>query len=549
GSDTLRVVGATILTVRLNVAANVDQTIGDADTARNFENLDGSAASGALTITGSTGANTLIGGSSSDTIDGYGGYDVISGGGGGDRIFYRQDALSLDGGTGSDTLVPVSGWSLTIDLSAADQTTDDTVSVKGFENVDGSLMTGGLSVIGNSAANVLTGTLGLDYFVVGAGDTVYAGAAWDHVTVDENGSAAVYLHGGEDVDVLIVTKGYDFSTSTITGFEHLRLDPNATVTFTAEQWAQFTSLQFGDQGPVTTVNIRFTNPGTLDVKDDDNGQTLDPNDRYNITGSSGDDIIRGANIGTNTIHAGDGDDVIIVRAKHTIGVNDKVYGEAGNDRISMMIGGDDATAPIVDGGTGSDTLTSTRFSATIDLGETPGVNQISNNLHAIARNFENVDWTGNSLSLYAYGNSGDNTLIGGSHHDTIEGRGGNDTIDGGAGNDTITIERVAGDSTITGGAGNDIFRFARPDFVSGLTTITDFSHDDDKFSFRFEDYLANRSTFTTIVTDETSLAGAVDISQTDVLRIDGGGVTKSAIQSYLNANATAANGEGLFIIG
>ncbi len=70
--------------------------------------------------------------------------------------------------------------------------------------------------------------------------------------------------------------------------------------------------------------------------------------------------------------------------------------------------------------------------------------------------------------------------------------------------------------------GYDIFRFVRPDFVSGSATNTDFSHGDDKFSFRFEDYLANRSSFDTILTDETSLAGAVDISRTDMLRIDGG---------------------------
>ena len=59
----------------------------------------------APTITGSAAANTITGGAGNDIIDGGGGADVISAGGGDDSVTVRGTETSIDGGTGSDTMV------------------------------------------------------------------------------------------------------------------------------------------------------------------------------------------------------------------------------------------------------------------------------------------------------------------------------------------------------------------------------------------------------------------------------------------------------------
>ena len=70
-------------------AAGVDQTTGDSVSATNFESVDASALSSALSVTGSSAANTITTGSGNDTIDGGGGADVIDAGDGNDTVTYR----------------------------------------------------------------------------------------------------------------------------------------------------------------------------------------------------------------------------------------------------------------------------------------------------------------------------------------------------------------------------------------------------------------------------------------------------------------------------
>ena len=115
---------------------NADQSSGDSTNVTNFQNVDASALSAAASITGSSAANTITGGSGNDIIDGAGGADVIAAGGGNDTVTYRGTETSIDGGTGSDTLIlAVSGGTTVVNLAVAagsDQTTGDTVSAKNF---------------------------------------------------------------------------------------------------------------------------------------------------------------------------------------------------------------------------------------------------------------------------------------------------------------------------------------------------------------------------------------------------------------------------------
>lgn len=113
GVDTLQV--ATAISINL---ANADQISGDAGIATGIENVDASAATAVVTLTGSTLANTLTGGGGSDRLTGGRGADVLTGGAGADRFVFA----SLDDSRAAtrDTITDLQHGSDRIDLSAID---------------------------------------------------------------------------------------------------------------------------------------------------------------------------------------------------------------------------------------------------------------------------------------------------------------------------------------------------------------------------------------------------------------------------------------------
>src|SRR5204862_4720655 len=135
-------------------------TTGDAVSVTNFESLDASALNTTLQVTGSTSANTITTGSGNDTIDGGGGADVISAGGGNDAISYYGTETTIDGGTGTNTLVLRAAT--IVSLGSTDQTIGDVASVAGFQNVDASALSSAASITGSSGANVITAGSGSD---------------------------------------------------------------------------------------------------------------------------------------------------------------------------------------------------------------------------------------------------------------------------------------------------------------------------------------------------------------------------------------------------
>ncbi len=96
GSGTNTLILKAAVTINLG---NADQTTGDLATITNFQNVDGSAVTTGMSMTGSSGANVITGGSGDDTIDGGGGADIIDGGAGNDTIYYYSTATSINGGT------------------------------------------------------------------------------------------------------------------------------------------------------------------------------------------------------------------------------------------------------------------------------------------------------------------------------------------------------------------------------------------------------------------------------------------------------------------
>ncbi|MFW2829150.1 M10 family metallopeptidase C-terminal domain-containing protein [Sphingomonas sp. ID0503] len=187
--------GAGVDTLVVKTAANVD--LGQFSTTQvagksvfGFENVDASASTVSVTVTGSQYNNTISGGAAADILSAGGGTDVVHGNGGNDvidggtgrdslygdagndRITYDAIDYTITGGTGTDTLVVNSA--LTIDLSKFSTTQVVGQSVWGFENVDGTSALGELSVAGSNFANLIIGG--------SAGDTLAGGGGLDTLT-------------------------------------------------------------------------------------------------------------------------------------------------------------------------------------------------------------------------------------------------------------------------------------------------------------------------------------------------------------------------------
>ena len=522
GSDTLVLAtSGGITSINFAVAAGSDQTVGDTVSVANFENLDASVLTTALTVTGSAAANTITTGSGNDTIDGGGGADVINVGGGNDTAFYYGAETSIDGGTGTNTLILRAAT--TVNLANADQTSGDTAAVANFQNVDASSLAIGVSLTGSSGANTLTGGAGNDTIDGGGGADVIAAGGGDD-TVTYRGTEAS-VDGGSGVDTLVMaatggTSAVDLSvaagadqttgdTANVRNFENV--DASALTTAisvtgstsaniittgsgddtidgkgggdivnagtgndTVAYWGSETSID-GGTGSNTlllrvggTINLANADQTVGDVANVANFQNVDASlsTGASITGSSGVNIITGG-FGNDSIDGAGGADVIVAGA--------------GNDTVTYR-----GTETSIDGGAGTDTLnlaasggiTAVNFAVAAGADQTTGDG-------VLVANFENLNATVATTALTVTGSSGGNNIATGSGADTIDGGGGGDAIGAGAGNDTVYY--YASESNIDGGAGVNTLilkaaatvNLGNADQTTGdLTTVTNFQNVD-----------------------------------------------------------------------
>ncbi|MDB5733252.1 MAG: hemolysin-type calcium-binding region, partial [Variovorax sp.] len=394
GVDTLILKSSTTVSaVDFSLSAGLDQTSGDAVAITGFENLDGSAVTQALTVTGSTAANVIATGAGADVVHGGGGADQISAGGGDDTVDYLGGEASIDGGSGANTLVLKAAAN--VDLSnAADQTSADAVTVTQFQNVDATALSTAVSLKGSGVANILLGGAGADVIDgQGGADVISAGAGNDSVVM-RGAEVSIDAGAGADLLTVIAAPGLTAIDLSITGTGDQTLGDAALV-------SGFESVDASALGASLTV-----------------------------TGSSGaNQILTGS--GADVIHGGGGADVI--------------NAGAGADSVDYF-----ATETSIDGGAGVNTLV-LRAAAGLNL---TLADQTTSDTTLVA-NFQNVDASalGPAQAVTVIGDSGVNTITGGAGADTLDGGGGADVIAAGAGADNVTFRGA--EVSIDGGGGVD----------------------------------------------------------------------------------------------
>ncbi|MBB5534796.1 DUF4082 domain-containing protein [Rhizobium giardinii] len=245
-TDTLVVTGAATINL-----ASADQSSGDTANTTGFENVNASASSAAVSLTGDGNANIFTGGGGADTIIGGAGVDTLAGGAGNDLVTYDASDVSIGGGADIDTLL-VNG-AATINLSSADQSSGDTANTTGFENVNASGSSAAVSLTGASGANVLTGGSANDTLNGGGGNDTIDGGAGTGDTVIFSGARANYTISLSGVTYTIADtrSGSPDGADTVTGVENFQFSDG---TRTASQ------LNPTAQNKIVLENLKQGNP-------------------------------------------------------------------------------------------------------------------------------------------------------------------------------------------------------------------------------------------------------------------------------------------------
>jgi Ca2+-binding RTX toxin-like protein len=358
--------------------------------AQHLETLDGSGATGALTLIGNGVANLIIGNNEANTLQGEGGDDTLIGGGGDDTYILTDLNDVVDevapvsatsaGGSGADTIQlkggAFAGGTFSLDTSVNTNLLGD------VEHLDASGATGEIELVGNGLANTITGN--------GEANTLIGGGGNDTLTGNEGDDTYVLTDLGDTVD----------ETGTSAGDKIV-----------------LQGALFG-----TAAYSSYTLADSLEILD-----------ASGIAGEIAQNVVGGmkltGNTGINTIYGGGGNDTLTGHADalgHAItdGKIDVLEGGDGDD--TYILAEDDTVDETNGSGTDTIKLTGTAFAGkTYTLAE-KGVEHLN-----ASGASGNIGLTGNSLSNHIIGNSGSNVMSGGI--------GGSDTLEGGAGADIYTV--------------------------------------------------------------------------------------------------------------
>jgi Ca2+-binding RTX toxin-like protein len=443
-------------------------------------------------ITGTGGNDTLVGTSGNDRLLGLGGDDELTGLAGNDVLDGGTGADTMIGGTGSDDYRLDDAGDVVTELpNEGTDTVESSISYTLGANVENLALTGAAAIngtgnsldnvlIGNRAANVLTGGLGNDLYEVGAGDTVIElpgegtdtvmskvsaslGANLENLTIlggrsltgtgneldnvmSAPGSISI-LAGGFGNDTYLVGPGDDRDTIVEMpgeGIDTVRASQSYRLPDNVERLELVDPLLIPVPGADPLQGLLLSGMNVTDSY----GNPLGPNGTGNalantLMGTNRNNVLDGG-AGADTLVGGAGDDRYVVD-----NVDDLVIEEANEGTDSVL-----------------STAVSYQLPAYVEDLTLSGTAPISG--------------TGNALDNTIVGNEAANVLDGGAGNDWLQGFGGADTyrFSRGSGQDTVFDFSVVGEvdtvQMASGVASADVSVYQRPgDLVLVINGTTD----------------------------------------------------------------------------
>lgn len=419
-------------------------------------------------IMGSAGNDSLVGTSGDDELHGLQGDDALDGGDGNDILDGGTGADTMTGGAGDDSyyvddsgdVVVEDEWGGWDDVRLSGSYLD--ISASWVESVVVSY-SGGATVIGGAGLNWMDGGTGNDWFEGGGGNDMLSGnfgndrldggdgddeldgGMGSDTMIGGNGNDSYRVQQSGDVVTEAANAGIDtvllhlLSYTLPANVENLdaRYASGGTITITGNALNNFIIMGFG---PVSvnggagndTASYQSNGAVTVDLTTWVHGGAAADDTLTgieNLTGSSGDDVLRGTGT-TNILDGALGADTLVGRAGTDIYYVDDVGdivvetpGGGANDEVRVR--------------------TITSYTLTADV-------EHLTNLTGAA-----FTGTGNGLANRLTGGSAVDTFYGGAGHDTLNGASGNDLLYGEGDHDTL--DGGMGNDTMAGGLGNDIY--------------------------------------------------------------------------------------------
>ena len=446
-----------------------------------FDNIKGSdikAGGVGDTLTGNDGDNTILAGDGDDTIYSTLGVDYLDGeAGSGDWVDYSNHTnrvyLTLDAGNG--------------DATGSDNFNN---TLKNIENIRGTNVVAGDTIIGDNGANVIEGgdnnansnanNDNRDTLSGGGGDDTIYGQGGRDLIYGEDGSDTLY--GGDQNDTLYGGAGVDHYDG---GADYDVVD-YYNVPILLDMATMSRTDANGDDATTTFTNIEA-------IYSSDGADEITVTGDIDIASRGGDDILRGGS-GSSYISAGDGNDLVFGGDGA-----DVLYGGRNNDTFYASQGSD-----TIDGGEHTDTIdfrdnrtytgkdgstqnigTNVTEGIVVDMRENTNVGgtnygTISDNgfgQSGYIRGVENIEATNFNDTFTGSSSKNIVNLYGGD--DTAFLSDGADTIDGGSGNDWI-------DASLMGRGGAIYLSWGSETVASPNGDITNFEN---IIATNYNDYL------------------------------------------------------------